>query len=93
MRLLRLTLTVLLAFLLVAGCGSQPSQPTPASAHPTFDLDQIVHATIEALTAQASPPATETPAPPSPTISSVPGSISGSLSYPADTMPALYVVA
>lgn len=92
MRLLRLTVTVLLLYLLAA-CGSKPVQPTVAPANPTFNLQQVVKATIDALTAQATPPPTETPVPPTLTLSSAPGSISGTLTYPADSMPALYVVA
>ncbi len=93
MRLLRFTILIPLAALALAACGSKTAQPTTAPASPTFNLPEVVHATVAALTAQATPPATETPVPPTSTPLSTPGSISGNLTYPADSMPALYVVA
>lgn len=88
----RCALTILLVGLLLAGCGQAAPTPT-AAANPTFELDQIVHATVAALTAQATPLPAATPLPPTPTVSTAPGSISGSLTYPADSLPAMYVVA
>ena len=90
---MRFTITIPLIFLLIAGCAPQPAQSTATPAKPTFNLQQIVKATIDALTAQATALATATPPPPTATPPSTPGSISGSLTYPADTMPPLYVVA
>ncbi len=90
---MRFAITIPLIFLLIAGCSAKPAQSTPTSAMPTLNLQQVVKATIGAMTAQATPLATETPAAPSATVASTPGSISGNLTYPADTMPALYVVA
>ncbi len=87
-------ITIPLLVLFIAGCSAQPAQSTATpAASPTFNLKEIVKATIDALTAQATPPATAAPATPTATMLSTPGSISGNLTYPADTMPALYVVA
>ncbi|MGD8405636.1 MAG: hypothetical protein PVJ21_18400 [Anaerolineales bacterium] len=55
-------------------------------AVPTQDVDEIVQATIQALTDQA-------PELTSPTEASQPGSISGRLGYPSEVIPALRVVA
>ena len=90
---MRFAITSPLILLLVAGCGAQPVRSTATPVRPTFNLQQIVKATVEALTAQATPLPSATPATPSATALSTPGSISGSLTYPADSMPALYVVA
>ncbi len=92
MQNLRAALTISLVCLLVAGCAQSTATPS-AAAHPTFNLDQIVHATVAALTAQATPLPTATPLPATPTVSTAPGSISGSLTYPADSLPAMYIVA
>ena len=54
-------------------------------AAPTQDINQIVQATFQALTAQA---ATPTPNP-----AGAAGSISGNLSYPSEGIPPLYVIA
>ncbi len=93
MCLLRFTVTAPLAFLLLAGCSSNSAQPTGTPAVPTFNLQQVVHATVDALTAQATPLATATPLPPTSTPVNASGSISGTLTYPADTLPSLYVAA
>ncbi len=91
---MRITVTLPFILMLVAGCSAQPTQSTATPApNPTFNLKEIVKATIDALTAQATPPATATPPAPTATVASIPGSISGSLTYPADTMPPLYVAA
>ncbi len=94
MRVLRVCLAIPLALLLVAGCGSKSAAPTKVSAEPSFNLDEIVRATLEALTAQATVllpgAASETPAPAAPSWK---GSISGSLTYPADSLPPMYIVA
>lgn len=57
-----------------------------AFAVPTQDVDEIVQATFDALTAQA-PGSTPTPEP------SQTGGISGQLGYPSEVIPALRVVA
>lgn len=65
--------------LLLSACGA--GQPV----EPTLDVDTIVQATFQALTAQA-PQAT-------PTVVSETGGISGALSYPSEGIPPLLVVA
>jgi hypothetical protein len=55
-------------------------------AAPTQDVDEIVQATFQAMTAQA-------PVLPSTIEASQPGSISGQLGYPSEVIPALRVVA
>lgn len=57
-----------------------------AFAVPTQDVDEIVQATLDALTARA-PSSTSTPVP------SQTGGISGQLGYPSEVIPALRVVA
>ena len=59
-----------------------------ALAAPTQDVDEIVHATFQALTAQA--PDDPTPAP---EVVAQTGSISGQLGYPSEAIPPLRVVA
>ncbi len=94
MRLLRFAITVPLVLLLIAGCSAQSSNSTATpAANPTFNLKEIVKATMDALTAQATPLPSAAPVTPSATVLSTPGSIAGNLTYPADTMPALYVAA
>src|SRR5512146_2323878 len=82
----------LLSFLfLAAGCGIVPNTFTINMQAPTqANINDVVQATLQALTAQA-------PAMPSLTPSVEPasstGRISGHLSYPADSLPAMYVTA
>jgi polysaccharide lyase family 4-like protein len=93
MRQLRVILPALLVFALAAGgCGAPATTATPNPGSPTIDLAHIVQATLAALTAQATPEPTAT-VPSTATKSSETGSISGSLTYPADTLPSMYVVA
>jgi hypothetical protein len=68
----------------VSSCG--PGKP----AVPTVDVKTIVHATLSAMTAQAS-----TPLPTSLPTQTLPvmGSISGSLSYPSDHIPSMRIEA
>jgi len=77
---------------LLAACGPR-SGSTPATAEaPTLDLAQIVQSTLQAQTAQPTAvPATATALPPTSAAST--GSIAGRLNYPADSLPAMYVVA
>jgi hypothetical protein len=75
----RILMLILCVAALAAACA-----PAPATESP--DLDAIVAQTFAALTAQAPPPSTITPTP-------APGSISGTLSYPSEGIPALRVVA
>lgn len=89
---MRVILVFLLGLLLASGCAPVPTTaPNPGS--PTIDLAHIVQATLAAMTLQA--PAQPTPSAPTatPTESNAGGSISGSLTYPADMLPPLFVVA
>ncbi|HRQ24104.1 MAG TPA: hypothetical protein PLF42_11820 [Anaerolineales bacterium] len=74
--------------LLSAACGAGQPAPVP-------DLDSIVQATFDALTAQAPPP-TSTPEP-EPMVTEEPpaqlGGIAGRLGYPSSFIPSMYVVA
>ncbi len=91
MRISRLMLVLPLVALL-AGCGPLSREAVPTVEVPTVDLGQIVQATLAALTAQPTPlPPSATPLPPTPLSSG--GAISGSLNYPADRLPPMYVVA
>jgi hypothetical protein len=74
---------VVLSFLLIS---------CTISATPTQDVNEIVQATFQAMTAQATEPTTVdgTPEPTEPTSA---GSLSGQLSYPSEAIPALRVVA
>jgi hypothetical protein len=69
--------------LLLAACGG--GQPAP-------DLDSIVRATFEALTAQAPPP-TSTQEPVAEEPPAQLGGIAGQLGYPSSFIPSMYVVA
>jgi hypothetical protein len=71
----RILMLFVVLTVLIAACGGQP---------PAQDIDEIVQATFQALTAQA-PAAT-------PVISST-GGFSGKLSYPSQGIPPLLVVA
>lgn len=75
---------------LAAGCGPIPSSITINVADSTQDVGAIVQATFQALTAQAGgQAATPSPAP----SGDQAGSISGTLSYPSESLPAMYVTA
>lgn len=75
----------------LAACGPRPGN-APTMEAPTLDLGQIVQSTLEAQTAQpTAAPATATL--PAPTSAATGGSIAGRLNYPADRIPAMYVVA
>jgi hypothetical protein len=71
--------------LLSVACGAGESAPTP-------DLDSIVQATFDALTAQAPPP-TPTPEPFAEEPTAQLGGIAGQLGYPSSFIPSMYVVA
>ena len=88
----RLTFGFLLFALLLSACN------VAAPAQPTQGIDDIVQQTFVALTVQAA--IATTPAPSTPTVAATQsvadgqmGSIAGSLSYPADSLPAMRVVA
>ena len=78
--------------LVASACG-----PAGAPSAPTQDVDAIVQATFQALTAQAPaeavPVNTAVATPTAPEISSETGTITGKLTYPADAIPAMRVAA
>lgn len=92
MRQLHVILPALLVLAVAAGGCTSAATSTPNPGSPTIDLAHIVQATLAALTAQATPEPTSA-LPPTPTKSSESGSISGPLTYPADALPSMYVVA
>ncbi len=76
--------------LLALRCSSLPDTVNINLVAPTQeDVGQIVKATFEAMTVQAGGKTASTAVPPA----SATGSISGSLNYPADSLPPLYVTA
>ncbi len=98
----RLSLIVLVCWL--AACDALPQNVTININEPTRDVNQIVQATLQAMTAQASiaqpqatPVAQATSAPGlTPTVAApaaTTGSISGQLNYPAEAIPAQEVFA
>jgi hypothetical protein len=94
MRTLQVVIVLSLLALLTTYCGPLPNNITINIDEPTQDVNQIVQATFQALTAQPAGTAQSSWAPvPSATTSSTSGSISGSLNYPADSLPAMYVTA
>jgi len=85
---------VLLCLLpIAAGCSSLPGSAPAGTTGSTESVGQIVQATFAAMTAQpestSQPAVTSVPA----TATSATGSISGSLNYPADSLPPMYVTA
>lgn len=78
---------------ILAACSTPPkTENTPIAQGTQPEVGKIVQSTLQAMTAQASPSApTSSPSPT--TTSEGTGSISGSLSYPADNLPSLYVTA
>jgi len=87
MRTLRPLIMLPCLLLLSAGCGSMPGNSTNSIVEPTQDVGQVVQATFQAMTAQPAvqPTATAIPA----TLSGTTGSLAGTLSYPADSLPRL----
>lgn len=75
-----------LAFV-AAGCGALPSSITIDFGGSTPDVNSIVQATFQSMTAAAAVSSA------SPATAAGVGSISGSLSYPAESLPAMYVTA
>jgi len=93
LRSLRALLVLPFIIVFAAGCGSIPDNVTINVVEPTRqDVGQIVQATFQAMTAQA-PNAQPTATASQPTPSNTTGSISGTLNYPADSLPAMYVTA
>lgn len=93
LRILRAMLVLSFIIGIGAGCGSIPDNITINVVQPTQqDVGQIVQATFQAMTAKApSPQSTAAAAQPTPSSST--GSIAGTLNYPADTLPSMYVTA
>ena len=94
MRTLRVLFLLPCLMILSAGCGAMPTQPagTPAQATQP-EVGQIVQATLQGMTAEPVIAATPTSMPASMASPTGSGAISGSLSYPADSLPPLYVTA
>ncbi len=90
----RLGLAALAAVLMFA-CAGLPSTFAVTIAGPTqADLGQVVQSTLQALTAEAQAQPSATPPPMSTATTALStGSISGRLSYPADSLPSMYVTA
>jgi hypothetical protein len=84
---------ILPLLLLFASCGVLPPNITSNPGEPTLDVGQIVQATFQALTAQAGQQPTPMAVAGVPTNTGAPGAISGSLNYPADSLPPMYVTA
>lgn len=88
-----------LVVLLAAACVPSAAQGTDAPVTDTPDVNVIVEQTFAAMTAQAilTPSPAQDAATRTPTITvtptSVPGSVSGALSYPSEFIPPLRVVA
>jgi hypothetical protein len=102
MRNLRVLCILSLLTIFATDCGPLPQNITINIVEPTRDVNQIVQATFLAMTAPAGSLPTSTPKPISglPTSTSVPstptstvGSLSGSLNYPANSIPSMFVVA
>ena len=95
MRVLKVMFVFSCLMIFVASCGALPQTDVP-----TQDINQIVHATFQALTQQANvqPLASATAVAssatqPAPTSGAATGSISGQLNYPAGALPSMYVTA
>lgn len=87
-----LVLSLLTAFMLQ--CAVLPRNLVSGTSEPSpQNTDQDVQATFTAMTAQATAAATGTPSPTSAAPAPTTGSISGQLTYPAESLPALYVTA
>ena len=80
----------------MAGCGGIPNYGTINPAVPTSDAGQIsrvVQATFAAMTAQPVSHATSAIPSAAATLSGATGSLTGTLSYAADSLPPMYVTA
>ncbi len=104
MRNLKIVVMLSLIVAFIAACGLLPNGFTvtataPANFALTQDVNQIVQATFQAMTAQATPqmPVATSTAPlvtqSAPTAAPATGSISGNLMYPSSFIPALRIVA
>ena len=88
---LRVDIGISLLVLSLSACGPLPDSAAGNGAHSTPDVEEIVHSTFEALTAQAGAPPSLLAATANSAVDT--GSISGTLSYPAESLPPLYVTA
>ena len=87
MSTLHIVLRLCLLAVLLAGCSALPDSVTVDFWDSTPNVDLIVQATFQAMTATAGGgPSTPVPA-------GATGSISGSLNYPSESLPAMYVTA
>jgi len=102
MRVLKVLSALSLLAFFTTCCGPLPDNITINIVEPTQDVNQIVQATFQSMTAQVRGLPSSTPAsggslPRSTSVQATPssttGSLSGSLNYPADTLPAMFVVA
>jgi hypothetical protein len=96
MRNLRLFVALPCLLLLAAACGIAPGTASNNTAEPPQGLATVVQATFSAMTEHpASSPVALLPSatPVVLTPSADTGSISGSLTYPADSLPPMYVTA
>jgi hypothetical protein len=98
MRALKSVVVFGLLAIFTAYCGPLPDNITININLPTqeltLDVNQVVAATFQAMTQQASGAhPLSTPTLPPPTSASTTGSISGELNYPASAIPSLYVTA
>ncbi len=84
---------ILPLLLFMASCGILPKNLSNNGGKPTESVEQIVQATFAALTAEAGGQPLLTPVAETPTAGSGRGAISGSLNYPADSLPPMYVTA
>jgi hypothetical protein len=91
MRTLRVLFVLPFLMLFAAGCGAIPNNITINVVDPTLDVGKVVQATFQAMTAQPGVLPTATAVQPTPTSTS--GSISGTLNYPSEGIPSLYVAA
>ena len=91
MRTLRVLFVLPFLMLFAAGCGAIPNNITINVVEPTQDVAKVVQATFQAMTAQPAALPTATAVPPTPAGTT--GSISGTLNYPSESIPSLYVTA
>jgi RES domain-containing protein len=91
MRILRTVIAMGVLASLLAACGPLPSSITINLEDNTQDVGGIVQATLQAMTAQAATQSAGLTAP-APSGGQL-GSIAGSLNYPSESLPAMYVTA
>jgi len=82
---------IVMIAVLSTACGPLPSSITINLEDNSQDVNGIVQATLQAMTAQAASRPVDSTAPPPAGVEL--GSISGSLNYPSESLPAMYVTA